>query len=294
MKLLAKWNHSNCRRLQKLVLLSMLLGLNACSTIISSASEDFADRLKQTILEHNDPETVATALPAYLLMLEASAVGETGNESLIRAMAGLYGAYLSLLPDDINRKQRLSRKSLDYALQAGCLYNNSWCSLEQLSFDELRSLLEDCRSQDLDSLYSIAAAWAGWIQANKSDWNAVAQLAQVKLIIQRILEIDETYQQGNAHVYLAVMESLLPETLGGKLDIAQQHFERAMQLAPDNLMIAVLYAKHYARMVFDRNLHDNLLADVLKKPTLSPGLTLINTLAQQQAHELIGNAGDYF
>lgn len=275
-------------------MLLIVMGLNGCSYIIGSATEDFTDNLKQTVLDHNDPETVADALPAYLIMLEASATGDTDNESLMFSTANMYGAYLSLLPDDVIRKQRLSRKSLDFALQGGCLHDQSWCGLQQKSFDDLRSLIAKTDIDDIDSLYSIAAAWTAWIQANNSDWNAIAQLAQVKLILQRVLELDETYKQGTAHVYMAVMESLIPETLGGKPELAQQHFQRALQLAPDNLMINVLYAKYYARMAFDRDLHDNLLKKVLKANVAAPGLTLINTLAQQQAQQLLDNANDYF
>lgn len=275
-------------------LLPIVMGLNGCSYIIGSATEDFTDNLKQTILNYNDPDTVADALPPYLIMLEASANGDAENESLMFSTANMYGAYISLLPDDVIRKQRLSRKGLNFALQGGCLHDQNWCGLQQKSFDDLRSLIAQTDIDDIDSLYNISAAWTAWIQANKSDWNAIAQLAQVKLILQRVLELDETYKQGAALVYMAVMESLVPETLGGKPELAQQHFQRALQLAPDNLMINVLYAKYYARMAFDRDLHDNLLKKVLKANVAAPGLTLINTLAQQQAQQLLDNANDYF
>lgn len=275
-------------------LAGMLFGLNACSYLVSSATEDFAERLKQTIMEHNDPATVAEALPAYLLMLEANANGDSPNEDMLLATANLYGAYLSLLPDDVIRKQRLSRKSLDFALQSMCLHKSDWCGVQQKSFDELQTLIAQTDNDDIDNLFGLASNWAAWIQANKTDWNAVAQLAQVKLILQRVLQLDDSYKQGSAHVYLAVMESLVPATLGGKPELAQQHFQRALQLAPDNLMISVLYAKHYARMAFDRELHDNLLQTVLKTQAAAPGLTLINTLAQQQAQQLLDNANDYF
>ncbi len=278
----------------KSALLLALLGLNGCGYLINSATEDFSDRLKQTMMDHNDPATVAEAIPAYLLMLEASTVGDDADENRLISTANLYGAYLSLLPDDAVRKQRLSRKSLDLALRGLCAHQASWCGLQQKPFVELESLLEQTGRNDIDKLYSTASAWATWIQANKDDWNAVAQLAQVKRIMQQVLKMDESYQQGNAHLYLAVMESLIPEALGGKPDLAKQHFERALQLAPNNLMAKVLYAKHYARMAFDRDLHDNLLKNTLSAQVSAPGLTLINTLAQQQAQQLLDNADDYF
>ena len=276
------------------VIIPMLFSLNACSYFISSATEAFSERLTQAILNHNDPETVASALPAYLLMQEASVIGDTDNESLLLSTANLYGAYLSLLPDDIIRKQRLSQKGLNFALQGLCVHDSKWCDLQQKTYDQVQALLSKTDLDDVDSLYSIASTWSAWIQTNKSDWNAIAQLAQVKLILQRIIELDEGYKQGAAHVYLAVMESLLPESLGGQPELAKQHFERAMQLSPTNLLVQVLYAKHYARLVFDRDLHDKLLKSTLAAQATAPGLTLINTLAQQQARQLLESADDYF
>ena len=279
---------------QAILIASMLLSLNGCGYFISSATKDFSERLTTAALNHNDPETVADALPAYLLMQEASIIGNDDNESLLLSTANLYGAYISLLPDEQIRKQRLSRRSLDFALRGICIYNENWCGLQQKTFDEAKALLQQTDNNDIDALFSVGTAWAAWIQANKSDWNAIAQLAQVKLIMQRVLELNESYKQGSAHVYMAVMESLLPASLGGNPDLAQQHFQRAMELAPDNLMTKVLYAKHYARMVFDRDLHDNLLISALNSQTKAPGLTLINTLAQQQAQQLLDSADDYF
>lgn len=281
------------RSISRTLLLPMLLGLNACSYVINSATEDFSQRLTRTVLNHNDPKTVAEALPAYLLMQEASTSEESTDEQRLLSIADLYVAYLGLIADE-ERKQHLSQKALDFAMRGACAYNPTWCQLQQKSFDEAQTILQQTSADDLDNLYSIASAWAAWIQAHKSDWNAIAQLAQVKAITQQVLVLDESYKQGNAHVYMAVMESLLPASLGGKPDLARQHFERAQQLAPNNLMINVLYAKHYARMIFDRDLHDQLLKSTLQAQTSAPGLTLINTLAQQEALQLLNSADDYF
>jgi hypothetical protein len=59
-------------------------------------------------------------------------------------------------------------------------------------------------------------------------------------------------------------------------------------------MMKVVYAKQYARMMFDRELHDRLLNSVLSSDTKQPGLTLMNTLAQKQAKELLESADEYF
>ena len=59
-------------------------------------------------------------------------------------------------------------------------------------------------------------------------------------------------------------------------------------------MAKVLYAKHYARLIFNRELHDKLLTEVIQSKTAIPELTLTNTLAQQQAREYLRNSADYF
>jgi len=56
----------------------------------------------------------------------------------------------------------------------------------------------------------------------------------------------------------------------------------------------VLYARHYARLMFDRKLHDRLLNEVLKAQPDIPGYALSNALAQQKARELLNSAEDYF
>jgi len=56
-----------------------------------------------------------------------------------------------------------------------------------------------------------------------------------------------------------------------------------------------MYAGSYARLVFDRPLHDRLLQQVLDTPAdIEPELTLINTLAKRQAEQMLAEADDYF
>ncbi len=94
---------------------------------------------------------------------------------------------------------------------------------------------------------------------------------------------------------MAVMETLLPPTLGGKPELAKKHFERAIAISKgENQIVKVLYAEKYARMLFDRKLHDELLQQVVNSKAGPPDLILTNTLAKQRAAELLLSADDYF
>ncbi len=94
---------------------------------------------------------------------------------------------------------------------------------------------------------------------------------------------------------MAVMESILPPALGGKPELAKKHFDRAIELSNgENLMAKVLYAEKYARMLFDRQLHDELLQQVIDADIGSTDQLLIDTLAKQKAAELLLDGDDYF
>ena len=59
-------------------------------------------------------------------------------------------------------------------------------------------------------------------------------------------------------------------------------------------MAKVLFAEKYARLVFDRQLHDALLTEVMIADPYGEALTLINLVAQDQAAALLKSADEYF
>lgn len=281
---------------RKAILILLFLFSTACSYLVSSTTDEFGRNLKQAMLNHNDPQIVAEAIPAYLVLQESLLVKDPGNKALLIGTANLYSSYATLvdeLPEE--RKQRLSQKAFDLFLHAACIHKQQFCALNTKNYDEFVPIVEQSTAVDLDVLYGLGTKWVNWIQANKADWNAIAQLAQVKFIIKHVITSQDDYKGGEAYLYSAVLESLIPPALGGKPDIAKAHFKKALQLSDNkNLMVHVLYAKHYARMMFERDLHDSLLNTVINAQAEKEGLTLSNILAQQQAETLLQSADDYF
>lgn len=279
-----------------LFMLASIMWLSGCSMFISSATEDFGNHLQQVMLNSDDPETVAAAIPTLLLIKEAMLEGAPDDVEQLRSTSRLNASYASLLPEnEKSRQKRLYEKALSLALQAVCFQNDNLCNLQEKSFDDFSAAIKGSDEDDLIGIYQLGKAWAGWIQTHKSDWQAVAQLAQVKFLMAHVVERNPLLQQGEPFLYLGVLESILPPALGGKPDVAKQNFDKARALSENkNLMVNVLYAQHYARMMFDRDLHDELLNAVVEANPQQPGLTLINILAQRKAAELLRTADDYF
>jgi hypothetical protein len=134
-----------------------------------------------------------------------------------------------------------------------------------------------------------------YLDATSEDWSAVAELPWVEAALERALALDETYAEGGLHAYLGILNSLRPPALGGRPEVARQHFERAIELsAGRDLSAKVEYARRYARMMFEQDLHDRLLMEVLAAPVEAEGLTLFNVLAKQEAEQLLATSGEYF
>jgi hypothetical protein len=88
---------------------------------------------------------------------------------------------------------------------------------------------------------------------------------------------------------------LLPPAAGGKPEKGRAHFERAIELSGGrNLGAKVDFAEGYARLLYERELHDRLLNEVMEADPVEPGNTLLNVLAQERAEELLASADDYF
>lgn len=269
---------------------SVLLALQACSVIRLS------DNLPKGVLENNDPVLVAEALPAYMVTIDGLIANWPEKPALLQSGASLYSVYSSLFVQQPEREQRLSNKALTYATRGACAQQKRYCNIRELSVPKLEERLAKARRADVPALYTLGTTWATYIQLHSDDWNAVADLARVQTLLEKVVALDAGYEHGQAYLYLAVLDSILPASLGGQPARAQQHFHRAIELSHEqNLYAKVLYAQHYARMAFDQQLHDSLLQEVLDADVQAlPELTLQNTFAQQEAQRLLAESDQYF
>lgn len=243
--------------------------------------------LGTALLDNDDIELVGEALPAYMVMMDAVVRTWPKDSQKLTQAAKLYSAYAGIYADDTERAQQLSQKALDYALRAACLDNKHFCDADTQPLSSFEAAIADAGKRDLAVLSTLGDVWAGWIQLNSGNWTAIAQLARVRMIMERVVAIDSGYDQGQAHMYLGVLDSLLPAALGGHPQEAKRQFQQAISLSSgNNLLAKVLYAKRYARLVGDQQLFNSLLDSVLDADPHVSGLTLQNVYAQQLARQL--------
>lgn len=277
-----------------LVLAGTLL-LSGCATIVGNATGALADSLSAGILNQDDPELVRDGAPAYLLLIDGLVSDNPESEPMLLAGAELYGAYAGAFVTEEKRAVRLANRARDYGTRALCLKREAICDVVDQPFEAFAEVLPDLGAKDIDALYAFASTWATWIQTNSGDWNAIAEIPKIEAAMKRVVAIEPEYEDGWPQLYLGVLATLLPPAYGGKPESGLAHFDKAREISGGvNLMVDVLAAQQYARLVFDKDLHDSLLRNVIAADARVPGYTLTNTLAQEQAAELLAESDDYF
>lgn len=283
------------RLLASLLAMVALAGLSGCRTVINTVTEDFAAQLSNAILDNPDLATVRDGAPAYLILIDGLLGSEPSSPELLKQAALLNSSYAAAFVQEPERAQLLNAKALDLSEQSVCLGIDDGCDLRSRPFAEYEAWLAELTRKDVPLVYGLGTSWTGWMQANSDDFAAIAELGRVKALMARMLELDPTFDNGGPHLYMGVFEVLLPPSVGGRPKLAKAHFETALEIAGDSaLMVKVLFAEQYARAQFDRDLHDKLLAEVLRTNPKVSGLTLTNTLAQERAKALMETADAYF
>jgi hypothetical protein len=269
--------------------------VSGCASLAERAADSLASDLQRGVFDHDDPATVADGLPAYLLLLDGLISSRPENQRLLQAGANLYGAYAGNFSNDTARSRRLSERALGYARRATCIELDAVCAAMDGRVDPFKATLEEMPAAAVPLLSVLGTAWAGHIQAHSDDWAAIAALPKAQALIERVVILQPDHQRGLPWVYLGVLHSLRPAAVGGQPELARAAFEQAVSRSQgNNLMAKTLYAEHYARLQFDRELHDRLLDEVLAADPRQPGFTLINTIARQRAQQLKDSADDFF
>lgn len=269
--------------------------LVACASMVASAGSGLAGNLNKAILNQDDPPLVRDGAPAYLLMLDSFVEGAPENEAVLSAAAELYSAYGAVFVDDPARARKLTTRGRAYGRRALCAAEEAACGIWDLPYDEFRQNLQQVGAKQVPALYTFGLSWLAWIQAHSDDFSALAKLPQVQAVLRRVQVLDSQYEQANIEHFLGVLNTIRPPALGGDFEAGLAHYQKALEVSAErDLSIKVDFARYYARTLYDRELHDRLLEEVLAADPEQPGLTLFNTLAQDDAKDLLGSADDYF
>jgi predicted anti-sigma-YlaC factor YlaD len=293
-------------------LCALLVGPLAACSVESYATGKLADALSQTgstFASDDDPELVRQAVPFGLKLVESVLGEEPRHPGLLLSAASGFTQYaFAFVEEDADEVEGESvAEAAAGRLRAKKLYLRArGYALRGLELDhpgignELRTdrgkAVASLRKGDVPFAYWTAASWAGAIHLAKDDPETVADLPIVEALLDRALELDESFGDGAIHALLITYESSRPGGASGAEARAREHCARALELSGGNLAgpnVALAEAVALPRQ--DRKEYEDLLRKALAIDVdAKPAWRLQNLVYQRRARWLLDHAEDQF
>ena len=242
-----------------------------------------------------DLKIAEQAVASDLKLLEGFHLADKKNKDLLLMLTQGFASYsLGFLEDDEPERASLFYlRAKDYGLM---LLGHTKAFKDSIPTKEsnFRQALQQLKKDDVPALFWTAFAWAGWINLNRDNPKAVFELNIVKAMMQRVLDLEETFFFGAAHLFFGAMNASMPKMLGGDPEKAKQQFDRSLEISDGKFLITKVYiARYYAVSTLDEELFDKLLTEVLQAPQdILPGYELLTSVAKDKAQKLMERKED--
>jgi predicted anti-sigma-YlaC factor YlaD len=290
---------------------ALTLALSGCS-IKRMAVNQVGDALAgggTTFASDDDPELVKAAVPFSLKLMESLLAESPEHAGLLFATTSgftQYGyAFVQQDADEIEsqdlaqatalreRAKRLYARARNYGLRGLEARHHGFTNA--LMADP-RAAVRVMRAADVAQLYWTAMAWGALISQSKDDPQRVAEVPQMEAMVDRALELDESWNFGALHTFLITYEMARTGVQGDAADRSRREFERAMeqsrgwQAAP-----LVAYAESVCVQKQDHQQFTALLERALGiDPDAHPEFRLANLIHHRRARWLLSKKDELF
>lgn len=278
-----------------LAIVTMCLLMSGCTILISNATSSFSENLSAAILNQDDPELVRDGLPTLMLTMDSMIEGSPDNAQILAAGATLYATYGAVFAVGEERAWKLTARARNYGLRAMCESYEPSCAWPDVTYDEFVASLDGVGPKKADVLFAYGLASLAYLRARSSEMDSLAEFPSIQALFDHYLDISGDTVNSSVYTYMGIMHTLRPPALGGEPELGREYFEKAIAISNGNDLAAkVEFAKGYAKLLYERELHDQLLLEVLETDPLQDGYVLTNVMAQQEAEILLAEADDYF
>ena len=278
----------NYFRTQTLLLLLLPIFLGGCGLAKLSS-----------IQKESNLVVVETTLANNLKGLER--IAKIGNTGLIVKTARAHSSYSGFLEDkmedaeiagdtetaDEMRSQAIAHyvRSEEYAFKALAKSDKTFKQARTVKIAEFEKALQKLKKKQVEPLFWAAYAMARGISLQKDDPMQVIDLARVELMMRRVLELDETFYFGSAHLFYAVYYGDRSPAIGGDPEKAKESIDKVDKLNDGKFLMSKFYlARYYAYPKQDVKLYKQALQEVIDAPEdIYPGEEAATALAKSRA-----------
>jgi len=270
--------------------------------------EKAADALDSTseggaFARDDDPELVRDAVPFALKTMESLADQLPGDTALRIGLARgftQYGFAFVEQPAELGGNAGEMPRARRFYLRARAYGLEGMKIARGVTEDELRKSPQQAaarfQKEDVPLMYWTMAPWALAISANKRDLELVGDLPAVAALLDRALQLDESWDQGSLHEFAITFDPARPE--GTTPEKQKAHFERAKTLAQgEKISPLVTYAQAVSGPEQRKAEYEALLKEAASFDVDQPKARknrLTNILSQRRAAYLLKHEDDVF
>ncbi|MBN1697421.1 MAG: TRAP transporter TatT component family protein [Spirochaetales bacterium] len=295
------------------VCLSLLVLCFSCSInrLAVSVVADMLSGEESTVFTgDNDPQLIGDALPFALKLYESLLEADPDNTELLLSTGKAFCLYAfayvvspaEMLPDDeyekkeaaLLRAKKLYLRGRHHLMHALSILNKDFYAA--FSEDNHEKALSCIKGKHLPWLYWAGAAWLGAVTTDPFDVELMIDYPVAVGFILKVVEMDESYDNGSPHELLISYYGGIPAEMGGSEEKARFHYEQALRYseglkAGPHLALAtsVCVTRQYPREF--RELLNKVLSIDVSEETEN---RLLNILAQQKAEWLLEHIEDFF
>jgi hypothetical protein len=179
------------------------LGGCSSSQLIARGAAPLIDNGMIVMNRETDLEMARASIPPNLEMIEVLLLADPGNTAYqLQAAMGYYGYAAGFVEDDDpDRATALYRRAMNHAIVA---LSAQGVSAAMLAGDPARldAALARLDVRAVPALFWTASSWDKWIEHQLDEPARVAELPRVEALMRRVLELDDTYYYGGAHLIL--------------------------------------------------------------------------------------------
>ena len=299
------------RHALSVVLLLVFVAGSGCS-IKRLAVNKLGDALAgggTTFASDDDPELVKSAVPFSLKLMESLLNESPKHKGLLFATSSgftQYGyAFVQQDADELETKdfaaaeamraraKRIYLRARNYGLRGLEVAHRGFTN--QLAAKP-REAAAKLVKRDVPQAYWTAAAWGAAVSLSKNDPEIIAQIPQMEALIDRALELDESWGDGAIHSFLINYEMSRQGAEGDPVARARKHFERALALTKGRQAgPLVTFAEAVCIEKQDAKQFEELLNRALAiNPDTQPETRLVNLVMQRRARWLLSRQEDLF
>jgi hypothetical protein len=275
------------------------MGINRMADALSSTAGTFT--------RDTDPEFVRQAAPSTLKMVEMLLDEEPSHGGLLMTACSGFAQYsYAFLQSDADAGDPAAAPTRDLRARAAAMYDRArgYClrALEARHRGFTQAIQKDPRTAlavttraDVPALYWTGVAWGGALTQAANPFARIGEIAAVRALFTRALELDEGWEGGAIHEAMIAVEGL-PALLGGSPVRAKEHFDRAVALGNGQSAFAYLaLATGVAQPAKDRAQFEALLKSALAVDVSQrPSIRLANLVAQKRARILLSQIDKLF